>query len=160
MLKPNANMPYPNVGPSMKGDMGDKGHAYGVQQMPMMGGHQHCCQPQVCYAPPVVHPTCHQVVNTYSTVIVPHIHSQHTTVVNHKMIQNQHHFEQSTSQQQTMQQTDVSCGGGMGGHGMPSPMGGHGMPSPMGNYGMMQPNNIQGVANANVMGNNNAPIGK
>ncbi|MCD7033416.1 spore coat protein [Metabacillus sp. GX 13764] len=47
--------------------------------------------------PPVVHPTQNAVVNSYSTTIVPHIHPQHVTNVNHQMFKHLHYHPQTQS---------------------------------------------------------------
>ncbi|MED4453766.1 CotD family spore coat protein [Metabacillus fastidiosus] len=53
------------------------------------------CRPKVMA--PIIHPTKKCCVNTYSETIVPHIHPQHTTIVNHEHYKHQHYFPQSTS---------------------------------------------------------------
>lgn len=89
-----------------------------------------CCRPNVM--PPIIHPTKHCCANTYSETIVPHIHPQHTTIVNHEHFQHQHYFPQSTSvvNQVTNQQFAAAGPGpvprpGFGGYGAP---GGYGVP--------------------------------
>ncbi|MGL4821271.1 MAG: CotD family spore coat protein [Bacilli bacterium] len=112
----NANAPY-GVSPAMKGDVagyGMAGHGMGGFGAPVAGGYgmpMGGYPGHVAVAPAVVHPTNQQVVNSYSTVIVPHIHPTHTQYANHQMIQNQHHFPQSCSQQQCVQQSNVNCAG-------------------------------------------------
>ncbi|WP_368657246.1 CotD family spore coat protein [Metabacillus halosaccharovorans] len=55
------------------------------------------CRPKVMA--PIVHPTKCCVNNTYSETIVPHIHPQHTTTVNHEFYKHQHYFPQTQSVQ-------------------------------------------------------------
>jgi spore coat protein D len=53
------------------------------------------CRPKVLA--PIVHPTKCCVQNNYSETIVPHIHPQHTTIVNHDFYKHQHYFPQTQS---------------------------------------------------------------
>ncbi|WP_156791506.1 spore coat protein [Bacillus sp. SG-1] len=55
----------------------------------------HCRPNQVL--PTVMHPTKCCKVNNYSTYEVPHVHPQHTTIVNNQMYQHKHYFPQTQS---------------------------------------------------------------
>jgi spore coat protein D len=57
--------------------------------------HHHCCKQNVMA--PIVHPTKCCVKNTCSETVVPHIHPQHTTTVNHEFYKHQHYFPQTQS---------------------------------------------------------------
>ncbi|MFE8702184.1 CotD family spore coat protein [Cytobacillus sp. FJAT-54145] len=57
--------------------------------------HHHCKPNNVL--PAVVHPTKCCVNHTFTNNVVPHIHPQHTTTVNHINFEHQHFFPQTQS---------------------------------------------------------------
>ncbi|MCY9369445.1 CotD family spore coat protein [Bacillus haynesii] len=74
------------------------------------------CKPHVMA--PIVHPTQCCYNHTQSKTVVPHIHPQHTTNVNHQHFQHVHYFPQTQSAvNQASHQHFVSLGAGM----MPGP---------------------------------------
>ncbi|WLV25466.1 spore coat protein [Aciduricibacillus chroicocephali] len=107
-----------------------------------MGGHCGCGPKRI------VHPTKHEVVNCCTEEMVEHIHPIHTTVCNHHIIKNQHVFPHTVSQEQSVEEVNMTApvGPGMMGPGMVDPgmmgpgMGGPGMMGPgMGGPGMVGP---------------------
>ncbi|MTH52118.1 spore coat protein CotH [Bacillus mangrovi] len=61
--------------------------------------------------PPIVHPTQCCMTNTCSTTVVPHIHPQHTTNVNHQMYQHLHYHPQTQSAVNEVSHQHFNCGG-------------------------------------------------
>lgn len=100
-------------------------------------------------AAPIMHPAMNNMVNTYSSTIVPHVHPQHTTVVNHHVTKHAHMYPQSTSFANTSSNVDLGSVSGI------APMGGFGgvqpMPLPAPIYGQMM--------NTGMMGGNAMPTG-
>ncbi|MFT8321182.1 MAG: CotD family spore coat protein [Bacillus sp. (in: firmicutes)] len=70
--------------------------------------HHHCKPNNVL--PAVVHPTKCCVNNTFSNNIVPHIHPQHTTTVNHVNYEHQHFFPQTQSVENVVTNTQANMG--------------------------------------------------
>lgn len=170
MFRHNLNQPNPmftgpaNMAnlPNMNYPAVDKGGKGGV--MPMLPGPH---GGQCCVAPPVIHPTECCVVNTCSTVIVPHIHPVHTQFVNHEVIQHKHQFESTTGYQNVVQEVNEApvptpyggvnpWGGGygpLGGFGPHAGPYGGGFGPQAGPYGNVM-GAYQGPGAGNVMGVN------
>jgi spore coat protein D len=86
------------------------------------------CRPKVLA--PIVHPTKCCVQNNYAETIVPHIHPQHTTIVNHDFYKHQHYFPQTQSVENEVTHQHFNVYGqptpGFGGFGGPRPRPGFG----------------------------------
>ncbi|RIW33104.1 spore coat protein CotD [Bacillus salacetis] len=93
----------------------------------------HCRPNQVL--PTVMHPTKCCKVDTFSTYEVPHVHPQHTTIVNNQMYQHKHYFPQSQSMVDSVSHQHFNCGQGPGPGGAPGQMGPMGPMGPMGGPG-------------------------
>lgn len=93
-------------------------------------------------AAPIMHPAMNNTVNTYSSTLVPHVHPQHTTIVNHHVMKHAHLYPQSTSYANTSSNVDLGSVAGIG------PAGGYGgiqpMPLPMPMYGQMMNGGMMG----------------
>ncbi|MFC0271657.1 CotD family spore coat protein [Metabacillus herbersteinensis] len=100
------------------------------------------CKPKMMA--PIVHPTKCCVQNNYSETIVPHIHPQHTTIVNHEHFKHQHYFPQTQSVVNEVTNQQFNAYGprpGFGGPGGPGFAGGApgGYPGPGGRPGFGGP---------------------
>lgn len=86
-------------------------------------------------ASPIIHPAMNNTVNTFSSTLVPHVHPQHTTIVNHHVMKHAHLYPQTTSYANTTSNVDLGTATGIG------PVGGFGgvqpMPLPAPIYGGM-----------------------
>ncbi|WP_240407253.1 CotD family spore coat protein [Gracilibacillus halophilus] len=60
----------------------------------------------------VVCPTKSNVVHTCSESEVNYIHPSHTTVVNHHLVKNKHHYPHTTSYENTVNQVNMNAGPG------------------------------------------------
>lgn len=60
--------------------------------------------------PPIVHPTKCCEHHTFSNTIVPHIHPQHTTSVNHQHYEHVHYFPHSYSNYDPVTEHHKYCG--------------------------------------------------
>lgn len=80
---------------------------------------------------PIMYPAMNNTVNTYSSTLVPHVHPQHTTVVNHHVMKHAHLYPQTTSYANTASNVDLGSVAGI------APVGGFPMPTPIFGQQMM-----------------------
>ncbi|MGG4088986.1 CotD family spore coat protein [Bacillus licheniformis] len=66
------------------------------------------CKPNVM--PPIIYPTNHCQTHTFSKTIVPHIHPQHTTNVNHQHFKHVHQYPHTYSSYCPVTHSHMHCG--------------------------------------------------
>lgn len=79
------------------------------------------CKCPTCVLPPIVHPTNCCVNHTCKNYVVPHIHPQHTTTVNHEFFAHQHYYPQTQSVVNEVTHQHFNAGPGPVPGGFPGP---------------------------------------
>ncbi|MCR9038584.1 spore coat protein CotD [Bacillus sp. L381] len=74
----------------------------------MFHHHHHCCRPNVM--PPIVHPTNCCEHHCFTNTVVPHIHPQHTTNVNHHNFEHVHYYPHTFSNVDPTTHQHFQCG--------------------------------------------------